>query len=261
MIREDIHQALAMGEKALRVRPGTAKAEALRGASHLLQVQIAGDHRVRRGAAKKAAEHLAKALQKNGSLRRKYQTLFHRAQRPVEAGRNLASQERRSLDFPFWCSHKRLSTCTVFPPKGNTRREALVLFSEALLGPFTTRRNRNPREEKHWSYGARFVFADARGQRPFFAMAPVQGDKTTQALAEVAKEIADIVGLRPVRAEELAQAKDNLTLTLPGRWKTDEAVLRSLFEVVQFGLPWDYPATSATRIRTQSLEAVREVVA
>jgi zinc protease len=149
----------------------------------------------------------------------------------------------------------------LLPPKNDPREEALRLVHEVLGGSFTSRLNMNLREEKHWSYGARFVFPDARGQRPFFAMAPVQGDKTKEALAEVAKEIADIVGSRPVSAEELAKAKDNLTLTLPGRWETNEAVLRSLFEVVQFGLPWDYPATSAARIRAQSLEAVRQAAA
>jgi zinc protease len=147
----------------------------------------------------------------------------------------------------------------LFPPKSDPREEALRLVHEVLGGSFTSRLNMNLREEKHWSYGARFVFPAARGQRPFFAMAPVQADKTKEALAEVAKEIADVVGPRPVSPEELAKAKDQLTLTLPGQWETNEAVLRSLFEVVQFGLPWDYPLTSAQKIRQETLENVRNV--
>jgi zinc protease len=147
----------------------------------------------------------------------------------------------------------------LFPPKSDPREEALRLVHEVLGGSFTSRLNMNLREEKHWSYGARFVFPAARGQRPFFAMAPVQADKTKETLAEVAREIADVVGPRPVSPEELAKAKDQLTLTLPGEWETNEAVLRSLFEVVQFGLPWDYPLTSAQKIRQESLENVRNV--
>lgn len=147
----------------------------------------------------------------------------------------------------------------LLPPKDDPRSEALRLVHEVLGGSFTSRLNMNLREDKHWSYGARFVFPDARGQRPFFAVAPVQADKTKEALAEVVKEISDIVGSRPITEEELEKAKGNLTLTLPGRWETNEAVLRSLFEVVQFGLPWDYPLKSAEAIKMQDLTNVRSV--
>lgn len=147
----------------------------------------------------------------------------------------------------------------LLPPKDDHRSEALRLVHEVLGGSFTSRLNMNLREDKHWSYGARFVFPDARGQRPFFAVAPVQADKTKEALAEVVKEISDVVGRRPITEEELEKAKGNLTLTLPGRWETNEAVLRSLFEVVQFGLPWDYPLKSAEAIKIQDLTTVRSV--
>ncbi|MGQ9834968.1 MAG: M16 family metallopeptidase [Thermoanaerobaculaceae bacterium] len=147
----------------------------------------------------------------------------------------------------------------LLPPKDDHRSEALRLIHEILGGSFTSRLNMNLREDKHWSYGARFVFPDARGQRPFFAVAPVQGDKTKEALAEVVKEISDAVGNRPITEEELEKAKGNLTLTLPGRWETNEAVLRSLFEVVQFGLPWDFPLKSAEAIKLQDLTTVRRV--
>lgn len=147
----------------------------------------------------------------------------------------------------------------LLPPKDDHRSEALRLVHEVLGGSFTSRLNMNLREDKHWSYGARFVFPDARGQRPFFAVAPVQADKTKEALAEVVKEISDVVGRRPITEEELEKAKGNLTLTLPGRWETNEAVLRSLFEVVQFGLPWDYPLKSAEAIKVQDLTTVRSV--
>ncbi len=145
------------------------------------------------------------------------------------------------------------------PPKNDPREEALKVVHEVLGGSFTSRLNMNLREDKHWSYGARVVFPDARGQRPFFAVAPVQGDKTKEALAETAKEFEQIVGSKPVTADELTKAKGNLTLTLPGRWETNEAVLRSLFEVVQFGLPLDYYQTYAQRIRAVELPMAQRV--
>ncbi len=146
----------------------------------------------------------------------------------------------------------------VAPPKNNPQEEALRIVHEVLGGSFTSRLNMNLREDKHWSYGARIVFPDARGQRPFFAMAPVQGDKTKEALAETAKEFESIVAARPVSADELTKAKGNLTLTLPGRWETNEAVLRSLVEIVQFGLPLDYYKTYAQRIRHVDLAAAHK---
>ncbi len=47
----------------------------------------------------------------------------------------------------------------------------------------------NLREEKHWSYGARSTIVATRAQRPFFAYAPVQTDKTAESLAEILREI------------------------------------------------------------------------
>ncbi|MCS7182451.1 MAG: insulinase family protein [Thermoanaerobaculum sp.] len=145
------------------------------------------------------------------------------------------------------------------PPKNDPREEALRVVHEVLGGSFTSRLNMNLREDKHWSYGARVVFPDARGQRPFFALAPVQGDKTKEALAETAKEFEQIVGNKPITQEELTKAVGNLTLTLPGRWETNEAVLRALAEVIQFNLPLDYYKTYAQRMRKVELAKAQQV--
>ena len=51
----------------------------------------------------------------------------------------------------------------------------------------------NLREDKHWSYGAFTFFRDAKGQRPFVTYAPVQTDKTKEALVELQKELRGIV--------------------------------------------------------------------
>lgn len=99
----------------------------------------------------------------------------------------------------------------------------------------------------------------ARGQRPYFAMAPVQGDKTKEAVAEIAKELAGIVGDKPVSAAELAKAQGNLTLTLSGRWETNAAVAGSLGQIVQFGLPADYFDTYPAKVRALQLAGAQAV--
>ncbi|HQN39588.1 MAG TPA: pitrilysin family protein, partial [Thermoanaerobaculia bacterium] len=83
------------------------------------------------------------------------------------------------------------------PPKNSPEDTALQAFNYALGGTFTSRLNMNLREDKHWSYGARMTMPDARGPRPYFVMAPVQGDKTKEAVAEVVRELTEIVGARP----------------------------------------------------------------
>jgi zinc protease len=144
------------------------------------------------------------------------------------------------------------------PPKNSGEDLALQAFNYALGGEFTSRINMNLREAKHWSYGASMVMPDARGQRPYFVIAPIQGDKTPDAVAEIAKELSGIVGGTPVTVEELTRAKTGMTLTLPGEWETNGAVLRSLGQMVQFDLPADYFTTYPGRINGLELGAVQQ---
>jgi zinc protease len=137
----------------------------------------------------------------------------------------------------------------VAPPTNNPDEIAIQTLNTILGGSFTSRLNMNLREDKHWSYGAGSFFVDARGQRPFLAYAPVQTDKTKESVAEVAKELKDILSGRPATEEELAKAKDNQTLTLAGQWETANAVGGSLTDIVRYGLPEDYYATFPTKVR------------
>ena len=131
-------------------------------------------------------------------------------------------------------------------------------MNNVLGGGFTARINMNLREDKGWSYGAQSLLIDAAGQRPFFVFAPVQTDRTAESMAEIDKEISSIRsgGDRPPTAEELARVKDQRTLTLPGRWETNRAVMADIVEMVRFGLPDDYWATYAGTVRALTLDDV-----
>jgi zinc protease len=146
----------------------------------------------------------------------------------------------------------------LFPPRANPGEIAQGIMNTVLGGQFASRVNANLREEKHWSYGAYTRIADARGPRPFLATAPVQTDRTKEALAELRKELAAIRSDRPITAEELSAAKVQRTLTLPGRWEASSAVGQSLAELVRFGFADDYPATYAGKVRALSLSDVAE---
>ena len=120
----------------------------------------------------------------------------------------------------------------VAPPKANPDEPAIEVMSAVLGSDFGSRINMNLREDKHWSYGAFSFIRDARGPRPFIAYAPVQTDKTREAIVELQKELRGIVGERPVEPDELDRAKASLTLTLPGSWETMGAVASTIGEIV-----------------------------
>ena len=136
----------------------------------------------------------------------------------------------------------------VAPPRANPDEIAIEAMHDALGGTFGARINMNLREDKHWSYGARTILRDAHGQRPFFAIAPVQTDKTKESLVEMNKELHGIVGDHPVGDAELEKIQANETLKLPGSRETLDALGQSIVDIVQFGLPDDYFQTYGAKV-------------
>jgi zinc protease len=153
----------------------------------------------------------------------------------------------------------------VAPPKSNPDDIALQAMNTLLGGNFTSRVNMNLREDKHWSYGSFTILWDAKGQRPFFAYAPVQTDKTKESMAELVKELGAIGGSRPAEAGELGRAQSSMLLTLPGQWETMNAVMGSINEIVTYGLPDNYYETYAAKVGAltpaQMTPAAKEVIA
>ena len=152
----------------------------------------------------------------------------------------------------------------IAPPKANPEEIAIDLMNKILGGDFTSRINMNLREDKHWTYGAHSSLPDARGQRPFLATAPVQSDKTKEAMLELSKELRGILSDKPILAAEFGRVVTSETLSLPGTWETLGRVAGAMSEIVRFGLPDDYFATYPEKVRalTQSAlsGAARQVV-
>jgi zinc protease len=152
----------------------------------------------------------------------------------------------------------------VAPPRANPQEIAIEAMNNSLGGMFGARLNMNLREDKHWSYGVRTVLRDARSQRPFYAVAPVQTDKTKESLVEMNKEFRGIISDHPISGDELAKIQANETLKLPGSRETLDALGQSIVDLVQFGLPDDYYDTYAGKVRALKTsdvnEAAKEVV-
>jgi zinc protease len=145
----------------------------------------------------------------------------------------------------------------VTSPKANPLEPATETMLGVLCSNFGSRLNQNLREDKHWSYGAFGATIDTKGPRLFVTFAPVQSDKTKESAAEVLKELQQVRAAKPVTADEMAFAKNNLTLTLAGQWETGNAVAGSLSEIVRFGYDDRYFDGYAKRVQALKLEDVQ----
>src|SRR6185312_730406 len=146
----------------------------------------------------------------------------------------------------------------VAPPKSDPEEIAIETMNTILGGSFTSRVNMDLREQKHWSYGARTIIASARGQSPFIVYAPVQTDKTKESMIELEKDLRGVLGDRPITEGELQLAQQDETLKLPGSWEADGAVVKSIGEIVRFGLPENYFTVYPERVRNLTLANVTQ---
>lgn len=135
-------------------------------------------------------------------------------------------------------------------PGGQAEEQAIETVLRNFGGMATSRLNRNLRLDKHWSYGTQGFIGDSRGQRPFIVVAPVQTDKTKESMTEVAKEIRGVAGERPLAGEEFASIMRNMTLRLPARFETLDAVEAAALRMLNYGLPADYWSRYATDVRS-----------
>lgn len=126
------------------------------------------------------------------------------------------------------------------PPKADPDDTSMQIVSSVLGGLFVSRLNLNLREDKHWSYGARSALGSAKGQRPFVVYAEIQADKSAQGLAEMNRELREIIGARPITAAELEFATSNYAVGLPGDNETSSDVAGSFLNILQYGLADSY---------------------
>ena len=94
-------------------------------------------------------------------------------------------------------------------PKRTTSDFTALVMADAVWGGggFGTRLNLNLREDKGFSYG---VFSNLQAMREagvWYAIGPVQTDKTSESVAEFDKEMKNLAGAKVITEEEFAQAK------------------------------------------------------
>jgi zinc protease len=109
---------------------------------------------------------------------------------------------------------------------------ALETVMRNFGGMATARLNRNLRLDKHWSYGSWGGVSAARGPRAFSVVAPVQTDRTRDAMIEVRKEIEGLAGARPVAGDELDSILRSQIARLPARFESLGALIGAGREIV-----------------------------
>jgi zinc protease len=87
--------------------------------------------------------------------------------------------------------------------------------------------------------------------------APVQTDRTADAVAELRGELDRFLGAQPATPDELTRVFRSNAHSLPGRFETADEVLAMLQANVRFGRPDDYAATLKQRYEEVGLESLQ----
>jgi zinc protease len=145
------------------------------------------------------------------------------------------------------------------PPQNDPDALALQLVNDIFGGKFSSRINMNLREDKHWSYGVRSVLAGAKGQRPYISVSAVQTDKTKESMVELVKEYNNVVGSKPITAEELKDEQANATLGLAGSFETVQQLSGAYSNILQYGLPEDYYNTFTQKALALTPDSANEI--
>jgi zinc protease len=136
----------------------------------------------------------------------------------------------------------------VIAPTADRQSLAFDIANGVYGGTFTSRINMNLREDKGWSYGAGASASNTVGQRPWISYAPVQIDRTADAITQIRRELAGFIGDKPATAEEIAKIRAIRVRSLPGAFETGSSVLGTVASMVRYDRPDDYVQTLRQRI-------------
>jgi zinc protease len=136
---------------------------------------------------------------------------------------------------------------------------ALQVGNNVLGGLFTSRLNRNLREDKAFSYGvkSRLSFLDDAGT--MVAAGGIIAQHTAEALTEYEKELNQIRN-GEISPEELDRSKQAIIRGLPSLLETNDAVASAVAGLVATRLPLDYFATLPARVEKVSKAEVVKAI-
>ena len=148
----------------------------------------------------------------------------------------------------------------VLPARGVENLLKLRSANEVVGGGFFSRLNTDLRETKGWAYGVSSFIPNSREAVPMLLLAPVQADRTGDAMAAMIADIRTVGAARPIDTAELTQVVNSNTRSLPGDFETASAVLGSIERNHVFERPDDYQVTLAKQYRALTLADVNAQV-
>jgi zinc protease len=124
------------------------------------------------------------------------------------------------------------------------------IANEALGGQFLSRLNMDLRETRGWSYGVSGSQTILPHGVYYTVAAPVQADRTADALAALSGDVAEFLASKGVTPNELELAVTNSVNALPGQFETSEALLNGIMRNDLMHRPEDYYVRLPARYRS-----------
>jgi len=132
-------------------------------------------------------------------------------------------------------------------PKGDV--VPLLAANESLGGDFLARLNMDLREDKGWSYGVSGNPRLLENSASYVISAPVQIDRTADALAELNNQVGEFLSTKGVTQEEMTRTVAKSINELPGQFETAGAVISALMQIDLLDRRDDYYETLPGRYR------------
>ncbi|WP_033075266.1 M16 family metallopeptidase [Sphingopyxis sp. MWB1] len=152
----------------------------------------------------------------------------------------------------------------VLDKTGRDSLEILRSANDIFGGSFLSRFNMNLRETKGWSYGVRTRVSGEADRVSWTAFAPVQADRTGDAIKELQSDLSAYLGDKGTTAEELERTVNGSVRELPGSFETSGDVLAGMRSIVKFDRPDTYyetlPEIYEAMTREQVDAAARETL-
>jgi predicted Zn-dependent peptidase len=143
-------------------------------------------------------------------------------------------------------------------PKGDTI--PLHAASEILGGNFLSRLNMELRENKGWSYGVGGTERLLESGVSYTVSAPVQVDRTGDALAELNAQMRGFLTTKGVTEEELTRTVANSINALPGEFETSGAVISAMMRMDLLDRPDNFYETLPGKYRAQTAASLDQAI-
>ncbi|WP_066651988.1 MULTISPECIES: M16 family metallopeptidase [Sphingomonas] len=140
------------------------------------------------------------------------------------------------------------------PLKGSDNLLDYQTANDVLGGDFLSRINMDLRETKHWSYGAGGGFGQTEQLVTYRINAPVQADRTGDAIKSLQTDLKDFLGGKGITPAEFTRTINGATRELAGNFETADAVLSAMLDNDQYKRPDDYYSTISQKYRAMTRE-------